>query len=276
MVVPHIGEGDNFFINPYDAHMLALLEQYIREQGYFMMMRCVGLSKEAIPLLSSWNVDGILFFGTFQDELAEIQQSLTVPAVFLDTYADDLNFVNVGVNDYQGGSLAAEYLLGKGHRKIALVCPNVKYPGSVIQHRYFGFRDACQRHGAVLEDDDLFEANTLYQSGLAAGQKIAASGKAYTAVWAMSDITAFGVMEGLRLCGVSVPEDVSVMGFDDLPECNYSNPKLTTISQNIAEKAQRAGDALFQLIRGGDAPHMTQLIAVELIERQSVRHRIEN
>ena len=115
-----------------------------------------------------------------------------------------------------------------------------------------------------------FLANTLYESGVAAGRKIAASGKNYTAVWVMSDIAAFGVMEGLRPSGRAVPDDVSVMGFDNLPECSCSYPKLTTIAQNIEEKALRVGEALFQMLSGGELAARSQTIDVQLIGRQSV------
>ena len=269
VVVPNISEEENFFLNPYDAHILALLEQYIRKQGYFMMIRCVIQCKDAIALLSSWNADGIIFFGTFRDEIAEIQRSLTVPAVFIDAYADDLDIVSVGIDDYKGGYLAAQYLLDKGHTEVAIVGPGAFHPG-VIRERYYGFCDAYRQKDILIPDDSLFLSNTLYQSGVTAGQKIAASEKKFTAVWVMSDIVAFGVMEGLRLSGKAVPEDVSVIGFDDLPECSYSSPKLTTIAQNIDEKALRIGDSLFRMLRGEELTGRNQKIDVELIERQSV------
>ena len=275
VVVPNISEEANFFINPYDAHVLALLEQYIRKKGYFMMIRCVVQCKDAIALLSSWNADGIIFFGTFRDEIAEIQRSLTVPAVFIDAYADDLDIVSVGIDDYKGGYLAAQYLLDKGHRSIAIVGPGAYYPG-VIRERYDGFCAACEQRNVLIPDDHLFLSNTLYQSGVAAGQEIAASEKNFTAVWVMSDIVAFGVMDGLRLCGKAVPEDISVMGFDNLPECSYSHPKLTTIAQNIEEKALRAGDALFKMLSDEEVTVRSDKIDVELIERQSVIQNPEN
>lgn len=270
VVVPNISEDGNFFVNPHDAHMLALLEQHIRNKGYYMMMRCVRQAKEVIPLFSSWNVDGMIFFGTFRNEIEEIQDKLVVPAVFIDAYADELNIASVGIDDYMGGNLAAQYLLGKGHRQIALVGPNAHYPG-VIQERYRGFCDACAEKGITIGQDDLYNANTLYQSGVSAGQEIAMSQKKYTAVWVMSDIVAFGVMEGLRMCGLNVPNDVSVMGFDNLPECNYTNPKLTTISQNIVDKSGKVSQALFRMIDEEGSLPVNEKNDVEVVERQSVK-----
>lgn len=269
VVVPNIASDEDFFVNPYNAHLLALLEHYIRAQGYYMMMRCVRECREIIPFFSSWNIDGIVLFGTFKSEVEEIYRKLRVPTVFVDTYAEEFDIANIGINDYKGGYLAARYLLGKGHREIAFVGPNVESPG-VIRQRYLGFCAACSEMGVEITSQHIFEAFTLYQHGVICGQKIASASVKFTAAAVMSDIVAFGVMEGLRLCGLSVPNDISVIGFDNLPECQYSNPKLTTISQNLPQKAQLVGETLFKMIN--EEPTTTaEVIDVEIIERQSVR-----
>lgn len=271
VVIPFISETEDFFVNPYNAHMLALLENTIRNQGYYLMVRCVGDCTDIIPLFSSWNVDGIIFFGAFKNHIEELRSRLNVPTVYIDTYADDMDISNVGIDDYKGGYLSASFLLGNGHRRIAFVGPSVEYPG-VIQQRYLGFRDACRERGVVISEDHLFQTNTLYRSGVAAGQQIAMSEQKFTAVAVMSDIVAFGVMEGLRLCGLNVPRDVSVIGFDNLPECQYSNPKLTTVSQNVAKKALAVGETLFRLIREEETGAIQARMDVEIIERQSVKN----
>lgn len=273
VVVPNISGDEDFFVNPYNAHLLALLEKYIREQGYYMMMRCVGRCREIIPIFSSWNVDGIIFLGTSHDEVEEIRQSLHVPTVFIDTYASDLGIMNVGIDDYKGGYLAARYLLGRGHRKIAFVGPKIESSiesSNVIHQRYLGFCAACCEKGIEITKEDIFESFSLYQHGIVTGQKIASSSQHFTAVFVTSDIVAFGVIEGLRLCGLSVPDDVSVIGFDNLPECLYSNPKLTSIAQNLPRKAQLVGESLFKMIRG-ETVTGDKNVDVEIIERQSVR-----
>ena len=88
----------------------------------------------------------------------------------------------------------------------------------------------------------------------------------------MSDILALGIMEGLRLCGVNVPGDISVVGFDNLPECQYSNPQLTTVSQNLEQKAELAGEYLFAMIREKEKKVGSQRLDVEIVERHSVKN----
>lgn len=268
VVVSNIHENEDFSINPHYTHLLALLEQHIRREGYYMMVRCVWQSVESIPLFSSWNVDGMIFFGTYRSEAMEIRESLNVPAVFIDTYAENIS--NVGIDDYKGGYLAGKYLLEKGHTKIAIAAPNIHY-GGVMQERYNGFRDACREHGIELTADRYFHTETFYQGGVETGKQIALSNTDFTAVAVMSDIAAFGVMEGLRLKGKRIPEDVSVIGFDNLTECRYSYPQLTTISQNVEKKAESVSRILFRLIQGDKWEVVNETSDVKVEERYSVR-----
>ena len=270
VVVSNIDSRDNFSSNPHYAHLMALLENYIRNQGYYMMLRCVNQCRESIPLLSSWNVDGMIFFGTVPSDIEEIKRSVKVPAVFIDAYAQDQQINNVGVDDYKGGYLSAKYLLEKGHRNIAFVGSGVEYYG-VMGQRFQGFLQACRERGMDLPQSHVYDCQTTYEQGVEVGKRIAASRADVTAVASMSDIVAIGLMEGLRLGGKRVPEDVSVIGFDNLLECQYTYPRLTTISQNTEQKARRVGDHLMQMIREEQLFITTELNDVELVERDSVR-----
>lgn len=269
-VIPNVAMDESFSVSPYNTQILSLLENYIRNQGYYLMMRCVKECKEIIPLFSSWNVDGLILFGPFAHEVEYIKTYLKVPTVCIDTYAEKLEIANVGIDDYKGGYLAARYLLAKGHREMAFVGPQIDCSG-VIRQRYQGFCDACAEWGIEVTSNHIFESDTIYREGIAVGQKIAISDIKFTAVAVMSDIVAMGVMEGLRVCGLNVPNDISVIGFDDLPECNYSSPKLTTVSQNLERKALLAGEYLFKMIREKQEIIMDEKIDVEIIERQSVK-----
>lgn len=270
VVIPNINSAENFSVSPYNTQILALLEMYVRNQGYYLMMRCVNNCKEIIPLFSSWNVDGAIIFGAFEEEVKELTENLNVPTVYIDTYAENQAIANVGIDDYKGGYLAARYLLGKGHREIAFVGPKEISTG-VIQQRYQGFCDACAEEGVSITKDCIFKSDTIYQNGIVAGQQIAIADKKFTAVAATSDVVALGVMEGLKLCGLNVPNDISVIGFDNLPECVYSTPKLTTISQKADQKAFLVSEYLFKMIREKETISVNKKIDVEIIERQSVR-----
>ncbi|MBQ3772831.1 MAG: LacI family DNA-binding transcriptional regulator, partial [Pseudobutyrivibrio sp.] len=187
LVVPYIGPDEDFFMNPYYARMVAALERYVRSKEYYLMLRCVPDCRQVIPQLSSWNVDGVFFLGVVEPDVKEIISALDAPVVFLDTYTKEKNIVNVGLDDYKGGYLSARYLIGKGHKKIALACPDYKNPG-VVRERYLGFIKACEEAGIEFTEDDIYRTDAVYNGAITVGNDIALSGKGYTAVATMSDI----------------------------------------------------------------------------------------
>lgn len=271
VVIPNLGKDQAFSINAYTSQAIAQLENYVRNKGYYLMIRSVEQCKEIVPIFSAWNVDGVIFLGAFHEEVEEIEKLLKVPTVYTDTYAKDLPIANVGIDDYKGGFLMGRYLLGKGHKKIAMVTPDVESPG-VIQERYRGFCDALHSRGLEMPKEYIFVAETNADSGCQAGQKIALSDQGFTAAVVMSDMAAIGVMSGLRMCGLRVPEDVSVMGFDNLRASKYVDPPLTTVAQDIEKKCDMVGDILFDMIKNKKKIVVNKTLDVELVERQSVKN----
>lgn len=270
VVIPNLHEDESVAGNPYNIQILGYLERYIRKCGYYMMLRCVVQSFEVLSDLATWNIDGAFLLGVAAGDARELQKKMDIPAVFIDTYTDDTSLATVNVEDRKGGYLAASYLLNKGHRRIAFVSTPTEFPG-VMQDRYHGFCDAFQERGIELPENHLIETvNVFYEQGVEAGKRIAAFKPRFTAAVTSADVLAFGVMEGLRLGGRRVPEDVSIIGFDDLPECQYSHPRLTSISQHLEEKAQCAGKCLFSMLDGETVAGCSRKMDVELVERQSV------
>ncbi len=270
LVVPYVGPDEDFLMNPYYVQMIAALEHYVRNKDYYLMLKCVPDCRSVIPFLSSWNVDGAFFLGVMSKDVEEIKQALDAPTVFLDTYVDTKDIVNIGLDDYRGGYLSAKYLIGKGHTKFALLCPDYSVPG-VVQERYKGFMAACKECKVPFSEDDIYRTDTAYQSAINLGMDIVMAHKGYTAIATMSDIVAFGLIEGIRQCGYSVPNDFSVIGFDNLPQCEYMAPGLTTIAQDFEQKAKAAGDGLFALLSREENPYKDIHLPVKIIERQTVK-----
>ena len=274
LVVPYLGKNEDFFTNPYNAHIIAAIERCVRNEDYYLMMRCVHDPKEIVPLLSSWNVDGAFFLGIFTQEVKAIKKMIDAPVVFIDTYAPGEKIVNVGIEDYRGGYLAARYLIGKGHKKLALVTPPFSEEG-VIKERFKGFSDACRECGAEFSESSVFYTDTTYINAMEVGQNIGFSGMGFTAVACMSDIVAFGVIEGLSQCGLRIPYDVSVIGFDNLPNCEYMTPKLTSVAQNFDVKADKAWEYLSRMINGEKDLVVDERLPIRVVERFSVRNLLE-
>lgn len=270
LVVPYLDQETDFLQNPYQAHIIAALEQYVRRRDYYLLLRCVKDPGDILPFLSAWNVDGAIFLGVFEGEVRQIRDGLVAPKVFIDTYAPDVDIVNVGVDDYKGGYFSARYLIGKGHRRIALATPEYDQPG-VINERFKGFSDACREAGVDFDEKNIIKVDTIYKEAVAAGQNLALGGEDYTAIAAMSDVVAMGLGEGLTQCGVRVPDDISVIGFDNIPEGDLMTPKLTTIEQDYRKKAERAAEYLFRMIDGEKDLVVNESLSIRLKERQSVK-----
>lgn len=271
LVLPHIGKYFTFNSNPYYGDLVAEIEKFMRERDYWLMIRCVDECKDIMSMISSWNADGAIFAGVSPDEIREIKRNLNCPVVFIDSYCKEDGVVCVGINDYKGGYMSAIHLLNNGHRKIAFAGPKMSEEG-VIRERFNGFRDACAEKGVTVDDDDIFEVDAIESNSIVTGQDIAFSQKKYTAVSVMSDVSAFGIITGLKRAGLSVPEDVSVVGFDNITISKLMVPKLTTISQNIEWKARRAGDLLFEMIYSDEPLSVCDLLSPELEDRNTVKN----
>lgn len=208
-------------------------------------------------------VDGLILLGLVPDhpDLEDVRRA-GIPMVGLDV--EDWYGVDViGVDDTKGAAQAAEHLRGLGHRDVAVVLI-AEHPDSPVdeQHGISARRLAGIRQGFGLapgldESPDgttrlrILSTAVSEEGGRAALATMLADGEPPTAVLTMSDVTAIGVMAGAIDAGLSIPDDLSIVGFDDIPAASWTTPRLTTVHQPIREKGRRAAHRLIQAIRSG-------------------------
>lgn len=276
LIIP-ASEGSNFIQNPYNSIMVGEIEAAISRRGYFLMLHSVERYLEMMAAANQWNADGIILHGVFDDDIAELEKvrrRSSIPMVVLDSYLSTTkDIINVGIEDFRGGYLSARYLLSKGHRNIAFISyPFDRNIPGVLNNRYEGLLTALQEAGITEPPTLISTSESNYQGGVIAGQQLGtmAPNKRPSAVVVPADVVAIGVMEGARLSGLAVPEQLSIIGFDDLEVCLYSSPKLTTIHQDIPGKAQKAVELLLQEIETGKPVKPIPLIDIHLVERESV------
>jgi DNA-binding LacI/PurR family transcriptional regulator len=171
---------------------------------------------------------------------------------------------SVAVDNAQGAALATRYLLGLGHRTVH----HLSGPRSWLdaEARVEGWRDALREAGAA--EPDLVSGDWSAASGYEMGQQIARD-PSVTAVLCANDPMALGLVRALSEHGRRVPEDVSVVGFDDIPEAAYFLPPLTTVRQDFGELGRRALDSLVRLIFDRDAPAPADPVVPEFVVRSS-------
>lgn len=272
VIVP-LGEGDyNFFKDPYLSELIGIVEHALRKKDYYAMIRSVSLASDISKLLKTWNMDGAIFLLPYYDQIVhKIVANNDLPMVFLDSYSDCKDILSVGINDYKGGYIATKYLINMGHRNIAFAGPvEPEHVESVVNQRFKGYKAALHDANIKYRENLVFPAMPVYDMGVQVGQEIAERKGEITAVFSTADIMAIGIMEGARRNGFVIPNDLSIIGYDNIEASIFPNPKLTTISQNISKKGEYAIELLIEQINKGNVAQKRTVLDVELIERQSV------
>jgi len=208
-------------------------------------------------------VDGFIVVGLAEDqpEVEQIRRT-GLPMALIDRTALP-EHASVESNDEVGARTAARHLLALGHREFVVIAvepPNVAgafdyavEPADIVAwRRLTGYRQGLELGGVKLRDERIVAGPSTFDGGVAAFQRIWDDGLRPTAILAMSDALAIGVMWAARELGLRVPEDLSVVGFDDLEMAPHSNPPLTTVHQPIRGKGEEAARLLLRMIANPD------------------------
>ncbi len=256
--------------NPFYAEMLSGIESALRAAGYYMMLSGVGGPDPHLDTLSHWNVDALIVLGVYREALFDQVRALNVPTLLIDSYIDDPEFYHLGIDDEAAACAATRYLIGKGHTGIALATGVIRTDG-VVERRVAGYRRALSEAGIPYDPARILSGSVTFDWGAEAAARLVAL-PATTAAFCTADLLAAGLLAGLHKLGRRIPEDYSVMGFDNLSVSRMVYPALTTVDQSILEKGQRAGQ-LIAAILGKQQPERKTLIPVAIVERDSVGAR---
>lgn len=207
---------------------------------------------------------GFLLGFAFHDNFVQQLNNTSYPTVLLDNYIDNENVAWIGTDCYEGIQKAINYLISLGHKRVALL--NGGQNSMVSRERLYSFLSAMNAHDLSVPDELIGRGD--YTENCA--EKIVPTflKNHATAILCANDRMAFGVMRELRKLGKSVPEDVSVMGYDDLPLASYTYPALTTIHQSRLELGKSAFFVLQKMFNG--IPINKILLKPKLIIRDSV------
>lgn len=226
-----------------------------------------GLDREALTDAVHWlldqTVESIVVAVTHREALATIRDlAVGVPLVLVAGEREEHPFTT-GIDNEEGARLATDHLLEAGHRSVALVSGPLDWIEA--QQREAGWRAAHQARG--VKPGPVWFGDWTPRSGYEAG-KLVATQDSLTAAFVSNDQMALGFLLALSEGGCRVPEDVSIVGFDDLPEAAYFNPPLTTIHQDFSAVARRAVDLAMGAI-SGEPPGPTELVEPRLVLRRS-------
>ena len=264
-------ESHIMFGNPFYGTFPSAVELEARRAGYQLILSGTNPGQSYIDIAKSRTLDGVIILGAYPSDDEAEYKKYKIPAVLVDCYGSgDSFFYSVRTDDRLGGYLATKYLIEQGHHRIAIVTGELKAHG-VNSERYQGYLDALCEAGLTPAHDDVFEGLVGYDHGLEVAEELARTRRDITALFASADITAIGLINGLHAAGLRVPEDVSVIGFDDVEYAKMCYPGLTTMRQNIMEKGRQAARLMIEAVQDHSLPREERIIPMELIERGTVK-----
>lgn len=255
--------------NPFYGELLSGVEAKASEYGYDVLIKGIRSGESCRDWILKRNLDGAIFLGNYSEVLSEEMQGLGKRLVLVDCYDEGTQIHStIGIDDENGGYLAAKHLLENGHRKIALVASNVNLDGP-IRRRYLGFKKAMEEFGITQTDDLILLDELSFDGGYRIGKKLLKRND-ITAVFAVGDVMAFGILKAMYEVGKQIPEDLSIVGFDNTKGCEYSKPALTSVDQPVYDRGRMAVEALAAAIQEENPTLTRKTLPVSLKIRNSV------
>jgi LacI family transcriptional regulator len=213
-------------------------------------------------------VDGLLLvLPRNAEDYLETLRHRRFPHVLVDHQGVSFEVPSVGASNWQGGYDGTRYLIGLGHRRIGFITGDMTL--GCARDRLVGYQQAMSEAGLPLDPALVREGDFLQPQSFLCANELLDLAERPTAIFASNDVSAFGVMEAVRHRGLRIPEDVSILGFDDIPQAAQVYPALTTVRQPLAEMGRTAVQLLFTYIDEPDAPIKRIELPTELIIRQS-------
>lgn len=272
VVVPQLNQ-------PFFSTLTFAIQQHLFEQGYYTFT-CSTMESEDdeaayIEMLLGQRVDGVIVAPTGRSP-ANIRRLLQadVPVVLVDRDFPEINGIDrVLFDNRTGGEIGAAHLVDLGHHDIAIV-GGPAYSGS-IQQRLAGVKRVLARYH-IEPHIQTYNDMEQFDMGYTAAKEWLTATHRPTAIFALTDRAAVGVMHAARKLGVSLPNELSVIGFDNIPLATYSLPALTTVAQPIHEIGRHTADLLLNRLQDPQRDPITRISAAELIVRQSTQRPCAN
>ncbi|MFQ5641012.1 MAG: LacI family DNA-binding transcriptional regulator [bacterium] len=258
---------------PFYTRIFLGTELEARKYDYYILLTTVPKNfKEGshVPrFLLEKNVDGVILAGKVPLKLISYIQKLELPLVLVDYYTPKNRTSTVVIDNYQGARLAVERFIKDGHRKIAFIGGETNHPS--IRERLRGYQETLQEHNIPIVDNliSFGEPYTGFKDGYEAASKLLGAGVSFTAIFATNDTMAIGAMQCLRSRNLKIPQDVSVIGFDDIEVCLHVEPRLSTVRVFKEELGAVAVRGLVDKIEKCTMMANQVIAPVELVLRES-------
>jgi len=263
LVIPDIS-------NPFFANLARSIEIELRKRGKIILLSdthdSTELESETLGFLFGRKVDGILIapVGLTSEHLLLFNE---MPIVMIDRYFDNLSVPYVATNNYEAAYKATSYFIEKGHKNIA--CIQGLESTISNKERVKGFKQAINDHGLASSDIEICGDDFSIENGYKSMSNLIEQISLPSAIFTLGNPIALGAMQACKEKGLIIPDDISLISFDDQPYFDLTAPPLTTIRQSIDLIGQEAVRILYDLI--DNKKPTSKLFAAKLIERESVK-----
>ncbi|WP_440903650.1 LacI family DNA-binding transcriptional regulator [Catenovulum sp. SX2] len=263
------------FDGPFYGALMAGAEEVLRDAKKRILISASHgdkkLEEEAVEFLLSCRCDALILHAeTLPDEYLIEQANQGTHVILINRNIEQMEQQCLYIDNEQGAYLATDYLIKKGHNSIAHIAgPQWKHDA---RERFWGYQQALGKSNIGLKLNLVVEGNFREDGGYAAAKKLLESGESFSAIVCGNDQTAYGAISAIEDAGLKVPQDISVIGFDDLPYSSLIKPKLTTVHFPIRQMAAEAARRILKdVYHVKDINTQPSRVEAHIVERESVK-----
>ncbi|MEM1505615.1 LacI family DNA-binding transcriptional regulator [Domibacillus sp. 8LH] len=258
--------------NPFMAEIARVIENHVKRYGYSLMIcstdNDLKNEVEYVSILKQKYTDGIIVAtGLKREEAVKELIKTDIPIALLSRDVPSLAVNTVLVDDYLGGYEATNHLISLGHQKIAMITEDTTF--STLQARVNGYKKALEEAGLSYDENLVLTNNTSLEEGKKSMLSLLKKASPPTAVFASTESLAIGAVQGAHELNLNVPDEVSIIGFDDTVLSTICEPPLTTVAQPIEEMGEKAVELLIEEIEKNKASKQRVMLSPKLIVRKS-------
>ncbi|MFD3158151.1 LacI family DNA-binding transcriptional regulator [Haloimpatiens sp. FM7330] len=270
IIMPY--SADQAFMNPFFSEALRGIAKCTYNQGYCLLITNGVTKKEQInsvySLVMGRRVDGIiLMYSKENDPVLKELQNMDIPFCMIGRPVDNKNITYVDNDNIEAAYKATEYLIEKGHKSIALLNGSMNL--TVSADRYEGYKKALEENNLSLNDELIVSVEFLQEDGYKGMKKILNSKIKPSAVIATDDLMAYGAMRAIGEIGYKIPEDISIIGFNNIPLSEFLFPPLTSVDINTYQIGASAAQLLLENVKG-EVRANRKIVDTKIIYRKSV------
>lgn len=259
--------------SPHSCMIISSMEKTLMSKGYSLIISSgnwqAKLETHALEYLIKSNVDGIIIISGNLSNKCLISTSKYIPIVTVGYDVQSENICSLNLDNIMGGYLATLHLLQKGHKNIAHIKGIALQPDG--QRRFEGYKKALEEYDIKVNPKLVKQGDFGMERGYELTIELIDSKVYFSAIFAANDLTAYGAIKALHDRGFRVPDDVSVIGFDDLSTSKYFTPALSTLKQPANEIGQVCATSILNLVVKGD--YQAKMPPIDLMIRQSTCSR---